>query len=432
MNSVEDGQAKNKKNFLRWIRAIWERITAPSQTITDPVQRFKARLVINTITILFFLVALSVLSHSDLPPYVLILLFLSYLVSRTKHYSISAFLVIASLSISVVAAMFGPEELDRLEIFLSIAWLTPSLIMSGLIFTIREMMVIAIFHILFPLALPYFVPGLEFRSIFVTAGYLAVVSSLVLVNMRLRDLLELERQKEIKQKNIELETSVKARTAEIEAFSYSVSHDLRAPIRHISGYGQILWDEYADGLDKEGKEYLSRILASAEHMDNLINDLLRLSKISQQELNLETIDLSEMVRQICDRLEISSSDREIECIIADGITCQADFNLMSLALENLLTNAVKYSKNSGLAVIEFGTISDASGRVYFIKDNGVGFDQKYSEKIFEPFQRLQTDEGVEGTGIGLTIVKRIITSHSGDIWVESEVDKGTTFYFTLN
>jgi signal transduction histidine kinase len=173
------------------------------------------------------------------------------------------------------------------------------------------------------------------------------------------------------------------------------------------------------------------MLSSADHMDHLINDLLRLSRITQQELNFETIDLSKIAHNICKQLEISSPDREIEFIIEENITCQADFNLISVALENLLTNAVKYSKLSTTAVIEFGVNNSASVPIYFVKDNGIGFDQKYSDKIFEPFQRLYIDEDIEGSGIGLSIVKRIIDRHSGEIWVESEIDKGTTFSFTL-
>ncbi|HKJ27555.1 MAG TPA: ATP-binding protein [Anaerolineales bacterium] len=426
-----NGQDERKISLFGQIRLLWDRLTTPSHTIIDPVQKFKARLVVTAILVLFFLVLLSILAHSDLPPLILVFLIAGYLISRTKYYSIAAFLVIASLSIAVMVSMFGPEELDRLEVFLSIAWLTPSLIMSGLIFTIPEMLIIAVVHILFPLLIPFMVPGMDFRSIYVALGYLAVVSMLVLVTMRLRDLLEIERQKEITQKNVELETNVKARTAELESFSYSVSHDLRAPIRHISGFGQILLDEYADALDSEGEDFLRRILSSADHMDNLINDLLRLSKISQQELNVETIHLSEIVRNICDRIEKSNSGKEIEFIVADGIICQADENLISLAIENLLTNAVKYSNHHTHSVIEFGVLDDSSIRVYFVKDNGIGFDQKFSQKIFEPFQRLRTDGNVEGTGIGLTIVKRVIESHLGDIWVESKIDQGTTFYFTL-
>jgi light-regulated signal transduction histidine kinase (bacteriophytochrome) len=269
-------------------------------------------------------------------------------------------------------------------------------------------------------------------TVFDSMGYVLAVASMILVTMHLRNLLEKERQKEIKNRNIELESRVQERTAELESFSYSVSHDLRAPARHIAGFGQVLKDDFSEKLGIEGKAHLERIITSANRMNDLIDDLLKLSKISRKALKIRRIDISKMIHAICQDIKQIPAERESRFIIAEGVDARADENLMHILLKNLIDNAWKFTQNKVSSRIEFGVGQRNGGPVYFIKDNGVGFDQKYSERVFEPFQRLHNNNDFEGTGIGLAIVKRIIDMHSGEIWVESKVDEGTAFYFTLS
>jgi light-regulated signal transduction histidine kinase (bacteriophytochrome) len=222
-----------------------------------------------------------------------------------------------------------------------------------------------------------------------------------------------------------------AKTKELESFSYSISHDLRAPLRHIAGYGQIIEEDHSAQLDPEGKTYLKRIIESAQRMNQLIDDLLLLSKVSQRELTIETINASSLVKEVLGNFQKSDPNRAVALNVAEDIVVEADKNLFLILLENLVGNSWKFTSEESLTMIEFGEILENDVPTYFIKDNGVGFDQAFSDKIFLPFQRLHEDERFDGTGIGLAIVKRIIDMHSGKIWVESEIEKGTFFYFSL-
>ena len=218
---------------------------------------------------------------------------------------------------------------------------------------------------------------------------------------------------------------------ELEAFSYSVSHDLRAPLRTVSGFSQLLVEDYADRLDEEGKDSLTRIVAAAEKMGWLIDDLLNLSRLSRAAMARERVDLTVIARRIADRLRASSPDRQADFVLADGLVAFGDERLLTVVIENLLGNAWKFTEKREKAVIEFGVEQRGDEKVFFIEDNGSGFDMTYVDKLFKPFQRLHQPEEFPGTGIGLATVKRIIDRHGGRVWIEGEIDKGTTVYFTL-
>lgn len=218
---------------------------------------------------------------------------------------------------------------------------------------------------------------------------------------------------------------------ELESFSYSVSHDLRAPLRAMDGFSQIFLEEYGDKVDAVGKGYLLRIQNASQRMGELIDNMLKLARITRAELNVQTLNLSELVRAILHELSQNQPERSVAVIVQDGMIGQGDRHLLTIALENLLGNAWKFTSKQPNASIEFGMDVQDAQSVYFVRDNGVGFDMQYVEKLFTPFQRLHLEKDYPGTGIGLSIVQRIIQRHGGRIWVEAAVGQGATFYFTL-
>ena len=217
---------------------------------------------------------------------------------------------------------------------------------------------------------------------------------------------------------------------ELEAFSYSVSHDLRAPLRAIDGFSQILVEDYQNVLDKTGLDYLYRIRRSAQVMGQIINDLLLLSRVTRQELELKAINISSLAHHSVNRLQ-EDSDREVDIAIEKDLVIQADENLISIILENLLGNAWKYTSKTKNAKIQLGKTLKHGKSYFFIKDNGIGFSMEFIDKIFQPFQRLHNATEFEGTGIGLATVSRVIHKHGGEIFAESEPGKGAIFYFSL-
>lgn len=223
-----------------------------------------------------------------------------------------------------------------------------------------------------------------------------------------------------------------AANKELEAFAYSVAHDLRAPLRSMDGFSQALLEDYANQLDERGKDYLQRVRSGAQRMAELIDALLALSRVSRSELRREAVDLSTLVRSVATALQKRQRERQVEFVIADGLLAQGDPQLLRLALENLLDNAWKFTARRQRAHIEFGSLDQADGSpVYFVRDDGAGFDMAYADKLFGPFQRLHGAAEFEGIGIGLATVQRIIHRHGGRIWAEGAVDQGATFYFTL-
>jgi PAS domain S-box-containing protein len=218
---------------------------------------------------------------------------------------------------------------------------------------------------------------------------------------------------------------------ELEAFAYSVSHDLRAPLRSIDGFSQILLEDSADRLTEEGKNHLMRVRRATKTMGELINALLELSRVSRTELKTEKVDLSAMAASIAAELRESKRDRQVEFVIERDLVVEADRRLFRAMLANLLENAWKYSGQRPVARIEFGGTERNAETVYFVRDNGVGFDMAYSDKLFGPFQRLHKETEYAGTGVGLATVQRILNRHGGRAWAEATRDEGATFYFTV-
>jgi signal transduction histidine kinase len=225
--------------------------------------------------------------------------------------------------------------------------------------------------------------------------------------------------------------ALQALSQELDAFAYSVAHDLRAPLRAMDGFSRCLADEYGGKLDERGREYLKRIRAGATRMGALIDDLLNLSRVSRQEMRSHRVDLSELAREVGDGLRAQYASRDVELAVADRAEVFGDRGLLRIALENLLDNAWKYSATRAPARVEFGIETRTDGKTFFVRDNGVGFDMRYADKLFGVFHRLDATAQYEGTGIGLAIVARVIARHNGKIWAEGVPDKGATFYFTL-
>jgi ABC-type amino acid transport substrate-binding protein/nitrogen-specific signal transduction histidine kinase len=306
------------------------------------------------------------------------------------------------------------------------------------------------------------------KWVFVVGGAFTLILGLSLFwNRRLAREIEKRKQAEeaINKLNAELEQRVLERTAqlsaankELESFSYSVSHDLRAPLRSIDGFSHALLEEYGNKLDDMGKTYLERVRKATQKMGFLIDDMLKLLKVIRAEFHIESVDLSSMTRTIAEELQTNNPDRAVDVIIQDGIVVQGDHYMMKIVLENLMDNAWKFIGSKALPKIEFGTTvtddvlvksrlspllaggdegeggirkSDGEKTIYFVRDNGAGFDMAYVNKIFGAFQRLHTTDQFPGTGIGLATVQRIIHRHGGQVWAEGEIGKGATFYFTL-
>jgi len=229
---------------------------------------------------------------------------------------------------------------------------------------------------------------------------------------------------------------LQAVNTEIEAFSYSVSHDLRAPLRSIDGFSQALLEDYQNLLDETGQNYLQRIRLATQKMGQLIDDLLNLSRLTRSEMHLEPVNLSLLAGEISAELRQNNAERQVEFVIQPGLIVQVDPHLLQLLLVNLLHNAWKFTSKQQKARIEVGRIQPTNNQinkipVYFVRDNGVGFDMNYVNKLFKPFQRLHSTNEFPGNGIGLATVQRIINRHGGRIWAEGNLDRGATFYFTL-
>ena len=222
-----------------------------------------------------------------------------------------------------------------------------------------------------------------------------------------------------------------AANKELEAFSYSVSHDLRAPLRSMSGFSQALVEDYGDKLDPNARHYLERVRAASKRMSDLIDELLMLSRVTRSELKRETVDMSGLARDVAAELQATQAERRVAFEIMPGVTAEGDAWQLRLVVENLIGNAWKFTRDEAEAKIEFGLTEQDGEVVYHVRDNGVGFDMAYADKLFGPFQRLHTAAEFEGAGIGLATVARLVWRHGGRVWAEAAPGQGATFYFTL-
>jgi signal transduction histidine kinase len=235
-----------------------------------------------------------------------------------------------------------------------------------------------------------------------------------------------QKEHELRLRTAELETALR----ELETFSYSVSHDLRAPLRAIDGFSLVIEEDYAQALDAEGRNYLARMRAAAQRMGELIDDLLELARTSHRALQPVEADLGALAVESFKHLAHQEPQRQVECVVADGLAAHVDVALMRIALDNLLGNAWKYSARNPDARIEFGARAENGETVYYVCDNGTGFDMRYADKLFKPFHRLHGSD-FPGAGIGLALVQRIVQRHGGRIWAKSAPGMGACFHFTL-
>lgn len=235
----------------------------------------------------------------------------------------------------------------------------------------------------------------------------------------------------LEQRVAERTAQLKAANNELEAFSYSVSHDLRAPLRAADGFSQAVLEDFGPLLPEEGRRYLRTIRQSTQRMGDLIDDLLAFARLSRQELSRRTVDMGKLVRVALDELEPARRGRRVDVEIGDLPACVGDPAMLKQVWLNLLSNALKYTQKRERARIEVGCARNTGADAFFVRDNGTGFDMRYAGKLFGVFQRLHRSDEYEGTGVGLAIVQRIIHRHGGRVWAEAELERGATFHFTL-
>jgi len=249
----------------------------------------------------------------------------------------------------------------------------------------------------------------------------------------------LQAERELETYRLHLEDVVEGRTRELreknnelEAFSYSIAHDLRAPLRSITSFSQILFEDAADRLSKDELDHLSRVVEAGRHMADLIDGILNLARIGRSQMSLTDVDLSVLVTQAKMRLSQDQPERDVYWDVQPGLVVRGDSQLLAVVMDNLINNAWKYSSKKDQTQISFGMINQRGKKTYFVRDNGAGFDMRYAKNLFDVFHRLHDIDDFEGAGVGLATVKRIVHRHGGAVWAEAAVDEGATFYFTIS
>ncbi len=290
-------------------------------------------------------------------------------------------------------------------------------------------MAVSTFSILYSIA-PTFNPNI----VHINEDYLRLLMLIVVIILVAIIVERIDKIRQLNKLNRQLEkqrTKLEDANQELEAFAYSVSHDLRVPLRAIDGFSQVLIEDYEDKLDGEGIRLLNIVRENTSKMGHLIDDILLLSRAGRQEMVLNNIDMTALAKSVYDDFQNDVADRNIEFILGDIPNVKGDRALLGQVLQNLIGNAIKFTKNKNPAIIEVGGKKEKKELVYYVKDNGAGFDMNYINKLFGLFQRLHSHEEFEGTGVGLSIVQRVIRRHGGNVWAEGAVDAGATIYFTL-
>jgi light-regulated signal transduction histidine kinase (bacteriophytochrome) len=279
--------------------------------------------------------------------------------------------------------------------------------------------------------------SLSYYALLLALGFSILIAHTAVILYR-TDMDRERAESHVRMLNARLEARVTERTQELEAankeleaFSYSVSHDLRAPLRAIDGFGRVLAEDYASQLDEEGHRHLSRIQLAARRMGELIDGLLVLARVTRNDMHRERVDLSDIAADLVASMRRDSGAREVRVDIESGLVVHGDSRLLRVALENLLGNAWKFTRGTREPHITFGRLPDDGETTYFVRDNGAGFDMNYAQRLFGAFERLHREAEFEGTGVGLATVRRIVQRHGGRIWAKSAVGQGATFLFTL-
>ncbi len=430
-----------KDNFIQIAAVAVRWIIEPSSKL-DPKQRRRVRLLSVFLLLMTVSTAIGMIILKKVGGNAWIVLeatsialLLGYFVSRTRYYRAALVVAVTIPALPpLTIALFKPPEVN---LSAELMWLVLPLMVATLMLSVRQTIIVAIFYTSFIMALR--ASGLmEFKDLAPVMGFLSVIIFFVVVIsvIRRRDqteienhLIELERAEELLKEN---NAKLAATNKELEAFSYSVSHDLRSPLRSIDGFSQALIEDYQEKLDETGQGYLKRLRSASQKMGELIDGILKLSRLTRSEMHHVPIDLSALAKEIATRLQETQPERKVKFIIDKELTANGDPQLLRVLLENLLGNAWKFTSKKPKTQIEFSMDRNNGKKAYFIRDNGAGFDMTYADKLFGAFQRLHDAAEFPGTGIGLATAQRIIHRHGGAIWAEGAVDKGATFHFTLD
>jgi len=471
---MDEAPEKVKLDNARWHpNKIWRAITEPTAAIQGAENRRRARLLSSLlvflvpIPVLVFIIRLIVDDAFTPSPVSIIGLLVAavlYGFSRTRHYypiAIATTAIFPAAIFSLVIINYNPMDVRSLLTYLGLGIIVGSILLS-----VNGVSLLAAINIIGIMLLPVIIPEVGFVDIISPLTFLILLSVLIIVAMRHRSKIESDRRAELehshadlqmeieervgiesalresefryRQLNTQLEDRIQERTAqledankELEAFSYSVSHDLKAPLRGIHGFSKALAEDYYDVLDESGKGYIDYILQGTLKMGKLIDDMLALSRITRHKMEIQTVDFSKLAKQVGLVLYSDQPQRQITFEIAPNMSVMGDETMLRILLENLFENAMKFTSKQEDAIIECG-ISECEGRkAYFIKDNGAGFNMDYVDKLFTPFQRLHSEHEYPGSGVGLSIVARIVSKHNGEVWAEGVEDQGASIFFTL-